>query len=105
MERCDRVAEGEGFEPSRRLNTPYSLSRRALSAAQSSLREGPSIGTPRPTTSRPPRPPPPAPPAASDSAARRPGRGCTYLRGLGGPPGPGVRVLERIPARSPPQPG
>ena len=33
-----RVAEGEGFEPSRRLNTPYSLSRRALSAAQSSLR-------------------------------------------------------------------
>ena len=31
------VAEGEGFEPSRRLNTPYSLSRRALSAAQSSL--------------------------------------------------------------------
>ena len=38
--RCQAVpmAEGEGFEPSRRLNTPYSLSRRALSAAQSSLR-------------------------------------------------------------------
>lgn len=38
-----RVAEGEGFEPSRRLHTPYSLSRRALSAAQSSLRERQSI--------------------------------------------------------------
>src|SRR5690349_20762767 len=36
-----RLAEGEGFEPSRRLDTPYSLSRRALSAAQSSLRVGP----------------------------------------------------------------
>ena len=32
------MAEGEGFEPSRELITPYSLSRRALSAAQSSLR-------------------------------------------------------------------
>ena len=38
VKRWSRVAEGEGFEPSRRLNTPYSLSRRALSAAQSSLR-------------------------------------------------------------------
>src|ERR1700704_2488481 len=33
-----RVAEGEGFEPSKELVTPYSLSRRALSASQSSLR-------------------------------------------------------------------
>ena len=35
---CRRVAEGEGFEPSKELFTPYSLSRRALSASQSSLR-------------------------------------------------------------------
>ena len=31
------LAEGEGFEPSRRFNTPYSLSRRAPSATRSSL--------------------------------------------------------------------
>ena len=34
------LAEGEGFEPSRRLNAPYSLSRRAPSATRSALRSG-----------------------------------------------------------------
>ena len=38
-----RLAEGEGFEPSRELVTPYSLSRRAPSATRSALRSGPSI--------------------------------------------------------------
>ena len=33
------LAEGEGFEPSRSLNGPYSLSRRAPSASRSSLRD------------------------------------------------------------------
>ncbi len=36
--RNKRVAEREGFEPSVRLNTLHSLSRRAPSAARSSLR-------------------------------------------------------------------
>src|SRR3954469_8258772 len=47
------MAEGEGFEPSRRLKTPYSLSRRALSAAQSSLRDPLSIGTAPPVPAGP----------------------------------------------------
>ena len=34
------LAEGEGFEPSRSFNSPYSLSRRAPSATRSSLRAG-----------------------------------------------------------------
>src|SRR3954469_16124493 len=49
------MAEGEGFEPSRRLKTPYSLSRRALSAAQSSLRDPLSIGTAPPGPAGPGR--------------------------------------------------
>src|SRR2546423_501797 len=35
---CEYLAEGEGFEPSRGLITPYSLSRRAPSATRSALR-------------------------------------------------------------------
>ena len=37
---CWSLAEGEGFEPSRELMTPYSLSRRAPSATRSALRAG-----------------------------------------------------------------
>ena len=44
------LAEGEGFEPSRGLVTPYSLSRRAPSATRSSLRVHQLTGgLPRPT--------------------------------------------------------
>ena len=38
------LAEGVGFEPTRRFYAPYSLSRRAPSASRSSLREGVSVG-------------------------------------------------------------
>ena len=77
------VAEGEGFEPSRRLNTPYSLSRRALSATQSSLRDGPSI-----------------PGANRDLPARRrePVVGARYLRGMTAQRG---ARPDRVPARTP----